>query len=148
MGYRVGAIKHTPHGFDIDPDGKDTSRFSTAGADMVASIGPNRISFIEDVSEEPYLDRIRDIFEKKVDIILTEGYKTSTTAKIIVVRNGNKIERSNYNGQILTVVFSRLSTERTPVFSPEDTCDVVNLIVHLIEKQISLREMLIGHATS
>jgi molybdopterin-guanine dinucleotide biosynthesis protein B len=139
-GYRVGVIKHTPHGFDIEPDGKDTSRFSKAGADIVAAVAPNRIAFIEELPEEPELDQVRNIFENKVDIVLTEGYKTSTTTKIVVVRNGNNVERSNYNGQILTVVYSRLSPEGIPVFHPEDILEVINLLVKQLDVQTSIHE--------
>ena len=132
MGYRVGVIKHTPHGFDIDPDGKDTWRFSKAGASVVSAVSSNRIAFIEEVQEEPDLDRMRTLFEGKVDIILTEGYKTSNTDKILVARNGSELEQVKCNGEILATVSSRLSSDGIPVFRPEDIRAVVNLLVQQI----------------
>ena len=143
MDYRVGVIKHTPHGFDIDHNGKDTWRFSKAGANVVAAVSSNRIAVIEEVQEEPDLDRVRALFEGKVDIILTEGYKTSNTDKILVARNGSELEQVKCNGEILATVSSRLSSDGIPVFRPEDIRDVINLLVQQLgERERPLRELL------
>ena len=34
-GYMIAVIKHDAHGFDMDREGKDTFRFTAAGADLV-----------------------------------------------------------------------------------------------------------------
>ena len=128
-GYRVGVIKHTPHDFDIDHEGKDTWRFTKAGADVVAAASTNRIAFIERVPQEPDLDQVQALFEGKADIILTEGFKTSNTSKILVLRQEDHREQLHYNGEILATVIPRLSPDGIPVFSLKEIGNIVDLIV-------------------
>ena len=143
MGYRVGVIKHTPHGFDVDSNGKDTGRFSKAGADIVAAASSSGMAYFEKVQEEPDLDKLRRLFEGKVDIILTEGYKTSNTAKILVVRDGNDMPQVKYNGKLLAKVSSSLSSGNVAVFYPQDISQVVNMLVQqLRENQAPLLKLL------
>ena len=48
MGYNVGAIKHIHReGFTIDQEGKNTWRFSHAGAKITVAISPEEIAIIE-----------------------------------------------------------------------------------------------------
>jgi len=43
-GYRVGAIKHDAHRFDIDHPGKDSHRLTSAGADTMLISSPDKAS--------------------------------------------------------------------------------------------------------
>ena len=142
-GYRVGVIKHTPHGFDIDHEGKDTWRFAQAGADVVAAASANQIAFIERVPQEPDLDQMRALFEGKADIVLTEGFKTSNTAKILVLRQKQDREQMSYSGETLATVSPHLSPDGIPVFSPEEISDIVNLMVRQLWGQGQLTELLL-----
>ncbi len=40
-GYRVAAIKHAAHGYEVDSRGKDSWQFFLAGAEQVLVSGPN-----------------------------------------------------------------------------------------------------------
>lgn len=146
-GYRVGVIKHTPHDFDIDHEGKDTWRFAQAGADIVAAASTDRITFIERVPQEPDLDQMQTLFEGKADIILTEGFKTSDTAKILVLRQASDREQLHYNGEILATVIPQVSPDGVPGFSPKEIGNIVDLIVRqLWEKEEPLPELLLPAA--
>ena len=45
-GYKVGAIKHDAHSFDIDHPGKDSHRLTAAGADTMLIISPEKLALI------------------------------------------------------------------------------------------------------
>ena len=82
-GLRVAVIKHDAHEFDIDHEGKDSWRFTHAGADVTAIVSSKKMALIENraASLDAALERIKD-----VDIILTEGYKSGDWPKIAVWR--------------------------------------------------------------
>ena len=127
--FRVGVLKHTPDGFDIDHKGKDSWRFAQADADIVAVASTDRIAFVERVEREPDLEQIREYFEGKVDILLVEGYKTSTAPKILVVRNNQDTEPPRCNGEILGTISSRRSQNGVPTFNSEVVGRVVSMIL-------------------
>ena len=83
-GLRVAVVKHDAHEFDIDHEGKDSWRFSRAGADVTVVVSESKAAMIENrhVSLETLLSRITD-----VDIIITEGYKSGAMPKIAVQRS-------------------------------------------------------------
>lgn len=85
-GYRVGAVKHDAHRFEIDHPGKDSFRFQAAGADTTVISSPHMTAVIMHHREEMALGSILSRFVSEVDIVLLEGYKTSPFPKIEVHR--------------------------------------------------------------
>lgn len=75
MGYRLGAIKHAPHGFDMDVKGKDSHRMAKAGADIVIVSSPNRDAIFKKKFKKEKLSELIKRIGNEVDIILIEGYK-------------------------------------------------------------------------
>lgn len=84
-GYRVGTIKHAPHGFDIDKKGKDSWRHKEAGAETVLVASQGKIAMIKDNNSET-LDSLEKYFYD-VDLIITEGYKRENKPKIEIHRS-------------------------------------------------------------
>ena len=84
-GFKLAVIKHTQH-FEIDQEGKDTSRLAKAGADIVAISSPDKFALIEKPKTELSIDDIASRMPD-VDIILTEGYKKGDKPKIEVFRS-------------------------------------------------------------
>ncbi|MBW1649203.1 MAG: molybdopterin-guanine dinucleotide biosynthesis protein B [Deltaproteobacteria bacterium] len=83
-GYKIGIIKHSLHGFDMDKSGKDSFRHAAAGADTVMAASPFRIGIIKRVtSDNP--DELEKYFQD-VDIVITEGYKKAGKPKIEIFR--------------------------------------------------------------
>lgn len=70
-GLRVAVIKHDAHEFEIDREGKDSWRFSKAGADMTILSSQQKTALIEQrsLSLSQVLSMVHD-----VDLILVEGY--------------------------------------------------------------------------
>jgi len=87
-GYKVAAIKHDVHRFDIDHAGKDSWRLTQAGADTMLITSPEKLALVKQYPHEfePDLAESVDLFCHDVDIVLTEGFKRSVMPKIEVYR--------------------------------------------------------------
>ena len=83
-GLRVAVIKHDAHEFDIDHEGKDSWRFTQAGADITIVASESKAAIMENrpIPLEELLGKISD-----VDIIITEGYRQGNRPKIAIHRN-------------------------------------------------------------
>ena len=85
-GHRVAAVKHDAHRFEIDHPGKDSFRFTAAGADITVISSREKTAVVLHHREEIPLEAILSRFVEGVDIILAEGYKASRFPKIEVHR--------------------------------------------------------------
>ena len=85
-GYRVGALKHDAHRFEIDRPGKDSARFTAAGAEVMVLVSDDTVAMIQKPTQPPRLDRVLREWFTDLDLILVEGYKTSDLPKIEVHR--------------------------------------------------------------
>lgn len=90
-GYRVGAIKHDAHRFDIDHPGKDSHRFTAAGAETMLISSPGKLAVVKKHPASPPIEELLSTYFSDVDIVLTEGFKKSGLPKIEI----NRKERSN-----------------------------------------------------
>jgi molybdopterin-guanine dinucleotide biosynthesis protein MobB len=87
-GFRVAAIKHDAHSFNIDHEGKDSWRLTEAGADTMLVTSPEKLAMVKQYSKEhePTLIETVESYCNDVDIVLTEGFKKNTMPKIEVHR--------------------------------------------------------------
>jgi molybdopterin-guanine dinucleotide biosynthesis protein MobB len=85
-GYKVGAIKHDAHSFDIDHPGKDSHRLTAAGADTMLITSQEKLALIKRHDVSPPLEQLVATYFSDVDIVLTEGFKMSSLPKIEVHR--------------------------------------------------------------
>ncbi len=87
---RVAVIKHDAHRFEIDKEGKDSWRFTKAGAVVSAIVSTEKSAIVEtrQLSLFDMVDRIKD-----VDIILVEGFSGDDLPKIGIFRkaSGNSL---------------------------------------------------------
>lgn len=72
-GIRVATIKHDVHGLDIDKEGKDSYRYSQAGAkiSVVSTFDLTVIKIHNTLSLNEIIENIND-----VDIVIVEGYSS------------------------------------------------------------------------
>jgi molybdopterin-guanine dinucleotide biosynthesis protein MobB len=133
-GYRVGAIKHDAHRFDIDREGKDSWRLTQAGADTMVISSPAKLAMVKQhtAENEPGPADIVAAYFGDVDIVLTEGYKKNTFPKIEVHRSERShslLCRGDANDPMLMAVASDETLELdVPVFNiddPEGICDLI-----------------------
>ncbi|MEJ2699694.1 MAG: molybdopterin-guanine dinucleotide biosynthesis protein B [Desulfuromonadales bacterium] len=85
-GYRVGAIKHDAHRFEIDKPGKDSYRLTAAGADATLITSPEKLALIKRPEASPPLEELIQRYLDDMDLVLTEGFKKSGLPKIEVHR--------------------------------------------------------------
>jgi molybdopterin-guanine dinucleotide biosynthesis protein MobB len=85
-GFRIGVVKHAHHDFDIDLPGKDSYEFRRAGAGQVAVASHKRIAWIKELQEEnkepSLLDALSALDIKGLDLVMAEGFKSESFAKI------------------------------------------------------------------
>lgn len=89
-GLRVSTIKHAHHSFDLDTPGKDSWTHRQAGATEVLISSERRWALMHELRGAPELT-LRELLPKlsPVDLVIVEGYKTTTPRKIEVHRLGN-----------------------------------------------------------
>jgi len=82
-GLKVAVIKHDGHDFEMDREGKDSWRFTQAGADISIIASNTKMAMIESrgLSVEELVAITHD-----VDIILVEGYKNELLPRIGIAR--------------------------------------------------------------
>ena len=85
-GWKVGAIKHDAHRFEIDHPGKDSYRLTAAGADTMLISSPEKLAVVKKHNASPPIEELIAIYFADVDIVITEGFKNSDLPKIEVHR--------------------------------------------------------------
>ncbi|MDR2615001.1 MAG: molybdopterin-guanine dinucleotide biosynthesis protein B [Oscillospiraceae bacterium] len=131
-GLRVAAVKHDAHEFDIDREGKDSWRFTRAGADVVAIASDTHAAVMEN-RPVPFEKLISDI--ANVDIILTEGYKTGPYPKIAVRREAAGLEFAAEISDCAAVVSDTpVESSAVPVFGIEDVAALADFLGAAVEK--------------
>lgn len=91
-GYRVGALKHDAYRFDIDHPGKDSYRFSAAGADTMLICSAEKLALVKQHAAAPPIEELLATYFGDVDIVLTEGFKQSGLPKIEVHRQERRTD--------------------------------------------------------
>ena len=95
-GLRVGVVKHAHHNFEIDREGKDSYELRMAGASrmMIASSKRWALMVEREIESEVSLDDVLlDVDQRALDLILVEGFKSESFAKIELRRNARKAPR-------------------------------------------------------
>ncbi len=87
QGVKVSTIKHAHHEFDVDKPGKDSYRHREAGASEVVISSARRYAIMHELrgEAEPTLEELLARLGP-VDLVLVEGFKKSSHAKIEVWR--------------------------------------------------------------
>ena len=85
-GWRVGALKHDAHEFDIDRPGKDSHRFTEAGACTTVIASGTQVATVRRTETAWSVDRVLATCFGDEDLVLVEGYSTSDLPKVAVHR--------------------------------------------------------------
>lgn len=87
-GLRVGVLKTDAHRVVLDTPGKDSWRFSEAGAVAVAVVSSARLALFKQIEGDVTLVSAVDRLMPQVDIVLAEGFRRSGIPTIRVHRSG------------------------------------------------------------
>ena len=129
-GLKVAVIKHDGHDFEMDREGKDTYRFSKAGADtvMISSVSKSsRLCSRSMTLEEMLADA------GNVDIILVEGYKYADIPRIGVTSERGRYELPEEPFVYRAIACDDISrfedVDDTPVFDLDDAVGLSGFII-------------------
>jgi len=142
-GRRVAAIKHAAHAVGLDQPGKDSARFSAAGAAAVAIVGQDQVGFYRRTPEEWNPETLRDRLFEDVDVIVGEGFKEARLPKVAVVRRAAGLEEDLDRAGLLAVATdTELAPElRVPRYSLADISGLADLVESQIQTQAGKREV-------
>lgn len=125
-GFRVATIKHHHKPISLDIPGKDTWKYSEAGADVIVLASPGSINIIENTPEDFNLDNIASRITG-VDLIIAEGFKSESRPKIEVFRSGVHEKLITPIEQLLAVA-SDINHAGVPTFALDDAAGLVNYL--------------------
>jgi molybdopterin-guanine dinucleotide biosynthesis protein B len=137
-GYTVGTLKHDAHDhFEIDHEGKDTWRHREAGAQTVAISSPSRFALTKDTETELDIDTIIAAYFSQEDLVLTEGYKGGSKAKIEICRKELQSEPlCGKEDRLLAVVSDFSVSLDVPQFELHDISGIADLIENRFLRKI------------
>lgn len=138
-GYRVGAIKHDAHRFNIDHPGKDSYRLTDAGAEVMVISSDEKLALVEKHSVSPPVEEMLRRFFTDMDIVLVEGFRKSALLKIEVHLKGQEEPlfcRGSENDPTIVAVASNepLSLD-VPVLDIDDPSSVADFIERRIREK-------------
>jgi molybdopterin-guanine dinucleotide biosynthesis protein MobB len=113
-GYRVGAIKHDAHRFDIDHPGKDSHRLTSAGAETMLISSAEKLALVKMHRQSPPVEELIASYFSDMDLVLVEGFRKSGLRKIELFRKGKNdplICRGEIDDPKLIAIASDVSLE-------------------------------------
>jgi len=140
-GLRTFAVKHCSHGFSLDMEGKDTWKYTQAGADGVAMLSSEEWAVVQKTAETDLRAMAGRAFAG-ADVVLVEGGKQARgLRKIEVLRSGISDVVQTPPDELLAVVSDCGAPAGTtvPVFSFSQTVEICDLI--LSEKEEAMAEI-------
>lgn len=130
-GLRVAVVKHDGHRFDIDHEGKDSWRFTQAGAQVCVISSAEKTALIEQrsLSLPQVLSLVLD-----VDLILVEGYKNEDLPQIGLCRRAAGKGFTSPLDRYLAVVTDLEGLDAAiPLFKPDDIEELTEFIMKNME---------------
>lgn len=132
-GLRTFAIKHCPHGFSLDLEGKDTWKYMQSGADGAAMISSEDWAVVRKLPEgDPDLLTLAERSFPDADVVFVEGGKQARgLRKIEVLRSGVSDVVQTPPDELLAVVSDRGAPPGTlvPVFTASQAGEICDLIL-------------------
>lgn len=107
MGWSVNVVKHSHHDIELDPPGKDSAKFRSAGASEVVISSPFRFSISHELrgAPEPSLsDLIARL--RPADLTIVEGYHDENLPRIEVFRPSRGLAPQHPDLQSMIAVVS------------------------------------------
>lgn len=137
-GFKVSLVKHAHHEFDIDLPGKDSWRHRQAGAQEVLVSSSRRWALMHELrgGREPDLHEQLQVLAP-CDLVIVEGYKTESIAKI-------EVHRAASGKPLLHLDDSRIvaiaTDEKLDVTFPQFSLDNPQAVAHFIVRHLGLKK--------
>ena len=88
-GRRVATIKHAHHKVELDTEGKDSWRYTRAGAAMSMLVTTSALQLVADAAERREPSQLAGRFLGEADVVLAEGFSHADGPKIEVLRRAS-----------------------------------------------------------
>jgi molybdopterin-guanine dinucleotide biosynthesis protein MobB len=111
-GFTVSTMKHAHHAFDLDQPGRDTYKHREAGAQEVLISSGKRWAVMHELQgEDEYT--LDDLLEKMspVDIVINEGFKSASHAKIECHRVTTELPLVSENNNTIVAIASDVDVD-------------------------------------
>lgn len=133
QGIRPGLIKHTHHNMDIDKPGKDSYELRKAGAAQTMVASAQRWALMTETPGEDVLDLdylVSRMDHSTLDLVLVEGFKHESVAKIVLFRSGagHEIDELTLDRHVIAVASDVSLSLPVPVLDLNDVDGVVAFI--------------------
>lgn len=132
-GLKIAIVKHDGHRFEIDHEGKDSDRFTKAGADVTGLISSEKAVLMENRQTDP------EDFLKKidgVDLILTEGFKQGPWPKIMLHRKGSGKPMPLLPEECLAVISDAEVMDCENLFTLEETEKTADFLFRYVQNTL------------
>lgn len=129
-GLKVGVVKHCSKGFQLDREGKDSSRFWEGGAAAVAVVGPGEWAVRR---REPEADPVRIAEEAfpGVDVAIVEGFRDVAIPRVRVFGAAELPSCTASDHDVIAAVSRTPGTAHNiPIFSLTDAEGLSDFLVH------------------
>jgi molybdopterin-guanine dinucleotide biosynthesis adapter protein len=139
--YKVGVIKHSPDHPGLEEAGKDTWKYSRAGAEVICLATDQQLFIIKKSHRHQMPEELLQNFEG-MDLVLAEGYKKQREAQTPVLEIVKEGQKERYSKNPLALVKTCCSqglaagTEDTQCFHRDN----IDGICGLIEKKLLTKE--------
>lgn len=130
---KIGAIKHHHRNFTVDHEGKDSQRFTAAGAQKTIITGPQQTALIEQTSEQIPLELLATKYLDNLDLIIVEGFKQHAIPKIEVQRQELDLPlighgNNHCDPNLIAVISNGQPTLNLPLFNLEQISEICTFI--------------------
>jgi molybdopterin-guanine dinucleotide biosynthesis protein B len=130
-GFRVAVIKHAHHAVELDTPGKDSYRYSAAGATMSLLLTHNKLQLVTDQVDKREPEQLAARYLGEADIVLAEGFSLSALPKLEVLRVAcGKPPRCNVEDGLIAMVTDGVEVyPQLPHFGLEDIASIADYII-------------------
>ena len=131
-GLRVATIKHAHHTVQFDTQGKDSWRYTQAGAMVSMLVSGDSVQLVATGVAECEPQQLAKRFSNEADLVLVEGFSQLNGAKIEVLRRAcSAVSRCDVaEGLIALVTDVDEAHTQLPHFGFEDISGIIEFILH------------------
>jgi len=134
-GLKVAVAKHCPCGFDLDIKGKDSWKFTQAGADATFLSSDKHEALIRPKDGLSSINERLQNYFSDFDIVLMEGYTNEPgIKKIQIIRKGiGAMDISSE--EVVAYISDTTSDTDNPVYNLNDISGIISFIITLRQNQ-------------
>ena len=132
LGLKIAVLKSDGHDFDFDREGKDTWKFSAAGADAVAIVSPKKYAIIQQTLAKESLEQVAQKITD-VDLILVESRAHGIFPILEIMREGVSEEIITAEHNLVAIITDKvgLTYNKTilPLNNPKSVAAFITSII-------------------